>query len=317
MHRNATAIIIAAAALLAPATADARWVQHPGPVVTPTLEWEQTNVQEPSVVYAGGRLQLWYTAGNEGRCLVGYAESTDGVTWRKHPVPVLGWGAGGVRWNACHSNIQRIRGVYWAWFVTNAQHYGHDDGNIYAARSLDGIRWTPLPRAAIRMGGWARYGANTYVVRDGNRWRMFWEAFGAEGKRGLWRLSTATSSDLIRWRVDRKRPLPGIGFGDTFGGPFVTRERAGWRIYFQAPPPVPTGVTPWYSQVYTATSPDLRRWRTSVVPVLEREQPDWQVDQIADATIAVMPDGRRLMFFAGLDNRWPVRASIGMAVRQR
>lgn len=313
MRRKRTVVAAVVAALTVVPTAAAQWVQHPGPVITPTLPWEHQYTQEPSVIYENGRFRLWYTAGGETRCMVGYAESPDGVTWSKHPTPVLGWGHGGVRLNACHSNVQKLNGVYWMWFVQHSPVFGFHDGNIYAARSLDGVYWTPLPRAAIRMGGWAKWGANTFVVRDGKRWRMFWEAYGhVPDGRALWRLSTATSSDLIRWKVDRKQPLTGIGFGDTFGGPFITRTGRSWTMFFHAPPPVPTGVSPWYSQVYRATSLDLRRWRTSPVPVLVREQPSWQVDQIADATIATV-NGRRVMFFSGLDNRWPIRASIGMA----
>lgn len=310
MHPHRIALIVIVALGLVP-HADAAWVQHPAPVITPTLSWEQTNVQEPSVVYSGGRFQMWYSAGNEGRCVMGYAESTDGLAWVKRDTPVMGWGHGGVKWNACHSNVQRIGGVYYAWFVTNAQHYGHDDGNIYASRSVDGVHWTPLPRAAIRMGGWAKYGANTYVVRDGARWRMFWEAFGAVGARGLWRLASATSTDLINWKVDRS-VVPGLGFGDTFGGPAIVRERNGWTMYLHVPPPTPLGAH-MYSLIYEARSTDLRRWKMTPAPIVLREQPSWQHDQIADPTIALV-NGQRFMFFDGLNNAWPVRASIGLAV---
>jgi hypothetical protein len=255
---------------------------------------------------------MWYTGANEGRCMVGYATSTDGVTWTKpFDHPVIGWGYGGVAKNACHSNVQRLAGRYYAWFSIDSPAYGTKDGNLYGAISADGIDWMPLPKPTIRANktGWNTFIANTYVVRDHGRWVMFWESFG----QGLWRMSTATSADLIRWKPTVRPALTGLGFGDTFGGPSIVRDGTHWTMYLHAWDPAHQPVPPMFSLIYEATSKDLVRWKTLAVPLATREQPDWQVDQIADPSVVTV-GGRRLMFFDGLDNAWPIRSSIGLAV---
>lgn len=315
MRLNRTALTAALiAAIVAPA-ANAGWTQHVGPVLVADQVWEQTNVQEPSVVYnaSSHTFQMWYTGADEGKCMIGYATSTDGLTWTK-PVdhPVIGWGYGGVPMNACHSNIQKLGGTYYAWFSIDSAYYNPaKNGNLYAATSPDGINWKPLPKPAIRAGktGWNTFIANSFVLRDHGRWVMFWESFG----QGLWRLSTATSSDLIHWKPAAKPALVGLGFGDTFGGPSIIRDGNHWTMYLHAWDPAHQPVPPMFSLIYQATSTDLTHWATTATPLVVQQQPDWQVDQIADPSVVTV-DGHRMMFFDGLNNAWPIRSSIGVAV---
>jgi len=63
------------------------WERH-GTVMTQTLSWETSLLQDPCLVYAQGggpRFKMWYGS----LCYVGYATSEDGVTWTKTPDPVL------------------------------------------------------------------------------------------------------------------------------------------------------------------------------------------------------------------------------------
>lgn len=310
MLRHFTAALILALWLTSTAADAAEpraWTQHLGPVLTATQPWEQQEVQEPSVVYAGGRYRMWYTGANEARCMIGYAESTDGLTWTK-PLdhPVIGWGWGGVAGNACHSNVQRLNGRYYAWFSIEDSVRGVTNGNLYGASSSDGINWQPLPKVAIRAGGWAKILANSFVVRDHGHWTMLWEAYG----NGLWKMGSATSSDLVNWKVDRH--VISAGFGTTFGGPWILPAKGGWTMYYHAAPPGVRDAPP-FSVIYQATSTgNLTKWRTAPSPLVVLEQPDWQYDQVADPTV-VTANGRTLMFFDGLDNRFPIRASIGVA----
>lgn len=291
-----------------PASASTTWRQQPGYVLGPTLAWEEDAVQEPSVIYdkKRGVYRLWYSGGGYGRCYTGYAASRDLTHWAKSERPVLGGGNGGERGNACHSNVQYLNGRYWAWYSNDTP--GAASGDLQVAVSRDGVKWVKQPRPAIREGGWARTLANTYVIRSNNRWLMFWEAQSTT-EVGLWEMATATSTDLIHWKVDRRR-IASLGFGESFGGPWLMRENGGWAMYYHAATPIETpGV---FSLVYKATSDDLRTWTTERVPLVTLEQ-DWQVDQVADASV-VKVDGRTLMFFDGLDNKVPLRSRIGLAV---
>lgn len=70
------------------------WTATPTtPVVSPgaTGEWDSGGAETPSVVYYGGSYHMFYTGYNGafsdiGQYRIGYATSTDGITWTKHGV---------------------------------------------------------------------------------------------------------------------------------------------------------------------------------------------------------------------------------------
>ncbi len=55
-----------------------------GPVLSPEFPWEGASVMNPCVLYENGQYRMWYSAGEtfEPNVLC-YAESRDGVTWKK------------------------------------------------------------------------------------------------------------------------------------------------------------------------------------------------------------------------------------------
>ena len=57
------------------------------PVISPETPFEGMSVMNPCVLYENGVYRMWYSAGEtyEPNVLC-YAESTDGVKWRKHPL---------------------------------------------------------------------------------------------------------------------------------------------------------------------------------------------------------------------------------------
>lgn len=64
------------------------WVDRPEPVFTANEEWEHGSVYEPNVIYHDGKWKMWYVAGSnqEDYLVQGYAESEDGIIWRKHEI---------------------------------------------------------------------------------------------------------------------------------------------------------------------------------------------------------------------------------------
>ncbi|MHB8509393.1 MAG: hypothetical protein ACYDGR_12220 [Candidatus Dormibacteria bacterium] len=70
-----------------------QWVRHGGPVFSATQNWEGNVVAEPDITYTGGSTgtwHLWYSTGigtsNPGlyASTLGYAESSDGISWGAH-----------------------------------------------------------------------------------------------------------------------------------------------------------------------------------------------------------------------------------------
>lgn len=91
---------------------DGQWVKYPGnPILTPTPGgWDSDHTIAPRVIFDGMIFRMWYAGSQAEATGIGYANSTDGLTWTKRPSPVLlpgstgSWdsgqvGLGSVLWN--------------------------------------------------------------------------------------------------------------------------------------------------------------------------------------------------------------------------
>lgn len=271
--RRAALAAIAAILTVAPAAHAATWVQHPGPVLAATLPWEGTTVQEPTVMWDKGRYRLWYTGG-WWTAHLGYAESRDGYHWHKKTTPVL--------WDATHSNVVKTR----RGFIIYS---GRADGVLTIAYTHDGtnVLWRkellrPQP------GAWTDRGiANTFAWRNHSGWQLLYEALGPDG----WQTALA-EGDGSAWTWRHATSPLSLGFGGMAGGPW----KDGRCLYFHAST---SGGLP--TDIYRRCGPSLLHLGPPLLMV-EREQPTWQVDQVADPSIAHRPDHKPLMMFSGMDN---------------
>jgi predicted GH43/DUF377 family glycosyl hydrolase len=162
------------------------WTKYPG---NPVLEvgtgdaWDRNGVAGCSVLLAGGQYTLWYSGRDGNTWRVGRATSFDGLTWTKHPAPVIDVGPEG-EWDGRHvlagCVLQGASGVFQQWYV------GHDGSNkrIGFATSADGIEWSKHPAPIVDIGppgAWDSIAVdNPAVVFDGSRYRMWFSGQGPE-----------------------------------------------------------------------------------------------------------------------------------------
>lgn len=73
-----------------------RWEKYDryeiNPVIKPELEFEKKSVMNPCVMYDehSNMFKMWYAAGESYEPdVIAYAESTDGIHWKKNPMPVM------------------------------------------------------------------------------------------------------------------------------------------------------------------------------------------------------------------------------------
>ena len=178
------------------------WENSPG---NPVLRngrrrtWDGEFVSQPTVLHDGRRYRMWYTGYDGAQTRIGYATSSDGITWKKHPAnPVLeggggdGWDAAGVSSPTVLHDGRRYR----MWYT------GYDGARtrIGYATSRDGVTWEkPVSGAVLEEGGsdeWDAAGVSSpTVLHDGRRYRMWYT--GYEGART--RIGYTTSSDGITW----------------------------------------------------------------------------------------------------------------------
>jgi len=145
------------------------WTKYEGnPVldVGPPGSWDDVQVRPGAVILDGGTFKMWYTGHNGSTGVIGYAESSDGIHWTKHPEPVLGEQSYPGAWDSQAADP-------WVIFDGTLYHMWYSGGSppdwaIGYAFSTDGISWSrhrgnPVVTAS-------RDAFNMPVVFDGSTW---------------------------------------------------------------------------------------------------------------------------------------------------
>ena len=210
------------------------WQKYPTPVlqVGAANEWDNGFLEGPSVIFDGTTYKMWYCgydvtvngSGTDGQANIGYAESSDGISWVKSPQnPVMTVTAG--EWDAVSVQDPHVLydGLYYMWYGGNeVDGYGQQVGY---ATSADGIQWTKSgANPVLTKGGVGEWDRNTasfpsVLVENGlfrmwytgkdieptipNDLNYYWEVGYAEG--GAADLSFIDKDQLIVF------PNPGSG----------------------------------------------------------------------------------------------------------
>jgi len=119
------------------------WIKDPGNPVIDVGDpgsWDDHVVRPNTVIADSGTFRMWYGGANTARVVrIGYAESSNGIDWTKHPDPVLepsqGWEGGTLAPYVIADGL-----TYHMWYVGTTP--GHLwGGHIGYAYSGDGIHW--------------------------------------------------------------------------------------------------------------------------------------------------------------------------------
>lgn len=175
------------------------WTKNPGnPVLDLSVganTWENGGVYYASVLQVGGQYKMWYT----GFCTlatstIGYAESSDGVTWTKYLFnPVLENGVKGAwdDYNVESPNVVFDGFFYHMWYCAWHKDFPLLDKGFYKigyARSTDGLTWNkydnnPVLKQGGRLfTGWDGRGVlYPIVIFDGSQYKMWYTGRGRFG----------------------------------------------------------------------------------------------------------------------------------------
>lgn len=181
------------------------------PVRGEAVKWEEKDVFNPAAVVRDGKVYLLYRAEDKvgkyaGTSRIGLATSTDGVTFTRHPVPVLypdndfmkkyEWEGG------CEDPrvVEDEKGVYYMTYTT----YDGKVARLCVASSTDLMNWKKhglaFAKASPRYTNlWSksgaivsrRVGSKTVATKINGLYWMYW---------GDTNLFIATSEDLINWK---------------------------------------------------------------------------------------------------------------------
>jgi predicted GH43/DUF377 family glycosyl hydrolase len=283
------------------------------------------HVFTPSVLYNpdSTRYEMWFGASsgpdaqnNWNPIRIGFATSTDGLSWTKHAHPVLEPDAG--TWDESYvdgARIIRENGQYKMWYVGSGP--THPEGGIGYATSSDGINWkkdmfnNPLiePDTVSWEAGGYDYCYIYVLPVQGGGYKM-WYAGNVKGEDFKKSIGYATSADGIAWQKD------------ALNNPVLTTETTDKWDYMVCIPQVVLlddvyqmwylGIdSGWYNRKFGwATSVDGINWNkydnpttTSTMysdsdPVLTPGLLQWDGDYIEPGTVMLEGDSLR-MWYAG------------------
>lgn len=261
-------------------------------------------MQEPAPWFANGACHMLYTGGWEQAAL-GYATALRATgPWTKHPVAVIGNGAGGMPGPTAHHNVYVEGQTVYAYYPDQI-----NGGNLRVATASVSAPtvWTTVG-TALATTAIATGIVNTSLVRRGSSdYVLMFESRSTAGP--MWQIGYATGATPLGPFTVQAFPLSTLSQGDAtamYGGPFLVQENGGWTLVYHA---APTSTLP--TRIYRATSTDLVTWAKESVPVIPRTTPDR--DQTADfALVGASSAGPFTALFDEMDNVIPAGRIVAL-----
>lgn len=237
------------------------WNQHPEPVLSPNAgKWDHPHNDSPIVLRDGDTLRMWFGGGkmNAKGMQIGYAISTDGISWEKHPDPVIQ--ANNRPWNidgVLPGPVLKEDHEFKMWFGGGIDQYGYPTSKTKwstgLATSADGINWFIHDEPVLSYSTSSRdFDFSTAlagtVIKRSDSYEMWYCGSKKLSDIGFPDASIgyAISEDGIAWEKYGHNPVlkapPDIigKYGVAFWKPSVLVERNKYMMWFTAWHPGPT-----------------------------------------------------------------------------
>jgi fibronectin type 3 domain-containing protein len=201
----------------------------------PPGSWDEIVREKVWVIQEGSTYKMWYvghTPVGQSTSKVGYATSTDGITWTKHPGnPVINRSTQ----DQDISVVRTASGAYYMYIEVN-------NAWIDLMTSTDGINWVANPTNPVR-----NVAASPVVWQEGANWFMLYE----EMQPPQLTIHLATSPDGITWTDSPSNPV--LADADEVIPDSVIKEGSTYHLYYHRSDFVEFPV--WH-----ATSTNLTSW---------------------------------------------------------
>jgi hypothetical protein len=274
------------------------------PIFIASQVWESASVFEPSIIFEDNMFKMWYSGGDYNP-YIGYATSTDGITWTKpYTTPILGSGYGGESGIACRSSVFKDNGTYYMYYSNGI---GYPGNYLKRATSTDGITWANNIKV-LDVGTWDLSLANSHVWIEGSTWYMIYEG---KLSTGLWQSGLATSTDGLTWTKSGANPLSSLAVlnGKTASGVHIQKVGSTYYAWYQG-----CNNTAIPTFIYCAHSTNLTSWTIiDATPILGITQVNFEFDQVADPFL-IEVNGKTFFYYEGYNNYRQYTAAIGVAI---
>lgn len=218
------------------------WTKYASnPVLSAGSGWESGHVSAPAVLYEGGNWYMWYAGYDGTRFRIGYATSSDGISWTKYGGnPVMTVGAGGA-WDSGFIGPTAV------WHEGSTYYMVYNGGTTLAdqstwklglATSTDRVTWTKSSGNPFLSGETGLWDDGVLdmrgVLRIGSLYYAFYQGNTPDEQNSAHGL--VTSPDLVTWTRDSSNPMQRGAAGDWDGAwteaPALVRVGEAWHIYY-------------------------------------------------------------------------------------
>lgn len=259
--------------------------------------WDTDTGRSCSVVGTGtGYFMFQGAKGTEYQIVV--MESDDGIVWGtgRRALPFGGEGS----WDTQCVRMPSVLidgGTTWKMWMAAQDTPG--TYRIMYSTSADGLDWT-VPAQAINIGSLAAYDylyvTSPSVIRDGDHFKMLYNAVGGGGGGGSYLLAYATSEDGVTW--SRGTPIMGVGTkadiphcGVSRSNPDLVKDGTIYKVWYDSLYEAPTGSISIEALFY-ATSADCITWGSSVLSYAGTANGD--VYALKEPSVITNPTGHQL-----------------------
>ncbi|MDP3148739.1 MAG: hypothetical protein Q8N83_06365 [Ignavibacteria bacterium] len=181
-----------------------RKVDKPVLVAGANGSWDSYGVSLGAVIKDNGTYKMYYIGNpaHDGPYQIGLAFSTDGISWTKHPNPVL-HADSLFEFSSIASEVLKINNKYYMYYSVST---AASKRVVCLAFSDDGIKWTRYNNNPILSVTETWEGTGAYypsVILDQNKYFMVFQNY----KESATAFGSATSTDGINWTKNSNNPI--------------------------------------------------------------------------------------------------------------
>ena len=206
-------------------------------------DWDDEGVGSCCVIKENDTsYKMWYTGTPDSSFgaipAIGYATSSDGITWTKQGKVFQGtdaWEAAGV----LSPSVMKEGSTYKMWYSGRADDGGIGSLQIGYATSPDGIAWTRDPGNPVLakggVGDWDERGIGVgTVIREDSTYMVWYTGYKGHGESEIEvAIGYASSSDGISWSNRSRVLTKGAGWETNgVGAPWVTYSSRTYRMWY-------------------------------------------------------------------------------------
>jgi predicted GH43/DUF377 family glycosyl hydrolase len=216
------------------------WTKYPDPVLPlGPSSWDEKCLWGCSVLYDNNTYHMWYAGGEYGgrpfNACIGYATSSDGISWTKDTLHNPVFSGSGSSWDSAgvySPHVIKDGDTLKMWYSGRDGQFSHKFNRIGFAISLDGgLSWKADSLPVLDVGDpgyWDEYFVqNACVLLDGSNSYMWYDGAGG----GFWNLIGLATEIPVGIDYQNLSNLPmSHRLNQNYPNPFNPTTRISWQL---------------------------------------------------------------------------------------